>query len=40
MTEAMLGVDADNPTGALRIYEAMGFEVGHRAQALRLPLRA
>jgi mycothiol synthase len=40
MTEAMLGVDADNPTGALRIYEAMGFEIGHRAQALRLPLRA
>lgn len=40
MTEAMLGVDAENPTGALRIYEAMGFEVAHRAQAGRLALRA
>jgi mycothiol synthase len=25
MTEAVLGVDAENPTGALRVYEAMGF---------------
>lgn len=25
VTEAALGVDAENPTGALRVYEAMGF---------------
>ncbi|MBA2380705.1 MAG: GNAT family N-acetyltransferase, partial [Chloroflexi bacterium] len=25
LTEAALGVDAENPTGALRVYEAMGF---------------
>ena len=25
MTEGMLGVDATNPTGALRVYESMGF---------------
>ena len=28
MTEAMLGVDAENPTGALGLYEGLGFEVG------------
>ncbi len=27
MKEACLGVDAENPTGALRLYEAMGFKV-------------
>lgn len=27
MEEACLGVDAENPTGALRLYESMGFEV-------------
>jgi mycothiol synthase len=35
MTEAALGVDAENPTGALRVYEALGFrrnktEIGYR----------
>jgi len=33
MTDAMLGVDADNPTGALGLYEGLGFEVGQRATA-------
>lgn len=39
MTEAMLGVDADNPTGALGLYESMGFAVVSRAEAGRLRLR-
>lgn len=30
MTEAMLGVDAENPTGALGLYEGLGFEVHQR----------
>jgi ribosomal protein S18 acetylase RimI-like enzyme len=25
MTDAALGVDAENPTGALRVYESLGF---------------
>jgi mycothiol synthase len=33
MTDAMLGVDADNPTGALGLYEGLGFEVDQRATA-------
>ena len=39
MTEAMLGVDAGNPTGALGLYESMGFTVATRAEAGRLRLR-
>lgn len=31
MTEAMLGVDAQNPTGALGLYERLGFEVDQRS---------
>lgn len=31
MDEAMLGVDAENPTGALRLYETLGFAVKDRA---------
>lgn len=31
MTEAMLGVDADNPTGALGLYRGLGFDVDRRA---------
>jgi GNAT superfamily N-acetyltransferase len=27
MTEAVLGVDAENPTGALRLYKSVGFQV-------------
>jgi mycothiol synthase len=30
MTEGMLGVDADNPTGALGLYEGLGFTVERR----------
>jgi mycothiol synthase len=33
MTEAMLGVDAENPTGALGLYEGLGFEVAQRSSA-------
>lgn len=36
MTEAMLGVDADNPTGALGLYEGLGFEVYQRSTMYRL----
>ena len=31
MTEGMLGVDADNPTGALGLYQGLGFEVHRRS---------
>ncbi len=40
MAEAMLGVDADNPTGALGLYEAVGFVVKARYSAWRKPLEA
>ena len=33
MTDAMLGVDAENPTGALGLYEGLGFRVEQRASA-------
>lgn len=33
MREAMLGVDAENPTGALGLYEGLDFEVAQRASA-------
>lgn len=35
MTEAMLGVDAANPTGALQLYESVGFEVYKRNAVYR-----
>lgn len=35
MEEAWLGVDADNPSGALRLYESFGFAVMERGQAWR-----
>jgi mycothiol synthase len=35
MTSAWLGVDADNPTGALRLYEKAGFAVDTRGTAYR-----
>lgn len=38
LTSAALGVDADNPTGALGLYEAAGFEVHDRACAMRKPM--
>ena len=33
MTDAMLGVDTENGTGALRLYEELGFEVDQRTSA-------
>lgn len=33
MTDAMLGVDAESPTGALGLYESLGFEVAQRSSA-------
>lgn len=38
MTSAALGVDADNPSGALGLYEGLGFEVDKRSFAWRKPL--
>ena len=38
MTSAALGVDADNPTGALGLYEAAGFRVHDRSCAMRKPM--
>ena len=35
MTEAMLGVDAENPTGALGLYQGLGFEVHQRSTTYR-----
>jgi ribosomal protein S18 acetylase RimI-like enzyme len=40
MTDAVLGVDADNPTGALGVYEANGFVVHQRERAFRKPFDA
>jgi GNAT superfamily N-acetyltransferase len=34
---AILGVDATNPTGALRVYEGVGFSVAERSTAWRKP---
>jgi GNAT superfamily N-acetyltransferase len=38
MTSAWLGVDADNPSGALGVYDRAGFAVHTRATAYRKPL--
>jgi mycothiol synthase len=37
MTSASLGVDADNPSGALGLYEGVGFQVDYRSTAWRKP---
>jgi mycothiol synthase len=37
---AMLGVDADNPTGAVGVYERAGFVVAKRSTAYRKPMEA
>lgn len=37
MTEAALGVDAENPTGALRLYEKFGFRPKHTWAIVRKP---
>lgn len=38
MTEAALGVDTENPTGALRVYESMGFRAVEQRAVYRKPL--
>jgi mycothiol synthase len=38
MTEAALGVDADNPNGALQLYKSMGFQVVKQLTTYRKPL--
>ncbi len=38
MEDAMLGVDSENPTGALSLYEDVGFRVHSSAAAYRLPM--
>ena len=40
MTEAALGVDSENITGALQLYESMGFRVVKRSALYRKPLAA
>ena len=37
MDQGILGVDADNPTVALGIYERIGFAVAERSTAWRRP---
>jgi mycothiol synthase len=39
LNEGALGVDAENPNGALGLYEGLGFRVAARATAYRKPLR-
>ena len=38
MTDAMLGVDMDNPNGALGLYQGLGFVEHHRSTSYRRPL--
>jgi mycothiol synthase len=38
MEEAALGVDTDNPSGALQLYQRVGFEAEKRSAAYRKPL--
>ena len=38
MTSAVLGVDAENPTGALGVYESNGFRVHRKGLNYRMPL--
>ena len=38
MDTAALGVDADNPSGALHLYESHGFEITERGTAWRKPM--
>jgi ribosomal protein S18 acetylase RimI-like enzyme len=38
MTEAALGVDAQNPSGALELYEGMGFRAVRRVTSYRKPM--
>jgi ribosomal protein S18 acetylase RimI-like enzyme len=38
MTEASLGVDAENPSGALHLYEKMGFQIEKKTLFYRKPM--
>jgi GNAT superfamily N-acetyltransferase len=38
MTEAALGVDAENPSGALHLYQKMGFKIERRVAFYRKPM--
>jgi len=38
ITNASLGVDADNPSGALGLYEDLGFAIEYRSMAWRKEL--
>jgi hypothetical protein len=38
MDDAMLGVDSDNPQGALDLYTSLGFELDQRSAAYQRPL--
>ena len=38
MEEAMLEVDEDNPTGAIRLYEKVGFRVAHKVFVYERPI--
>ena len=40
MAETALGVDTENPTGALRLYEGMGYKPAKRSAAYRKPIRS
>jgi hypothetical protein len=39
MTEAKLGVDAESPTSATALYEALGFTVAKTTTVFRRPVR-
>lgn len=39
MTEASLGVDAENPNGALQLYTSLGYQVTKKSMAYQKPLR-
>jgi ribosomal protein S18 acetylase RimI-like enzyme len=38
MTEAALGVDAENPTGAVHVYENLGFRRARTGVQYRKPI--
>ncbi len=40
MRQAALGVDSENPTGALHLYESMGYQVAHEDRVYQKPLQA
>jgi ribosomal protein S18 acetylase RimI-like enzyme len=38
MTQTALGVDTDNPSGALSLYQSMGYQVTGQETTYRKPL--